>query len=240
MKKGVLGGYFTKFERGLWLCSVTVIILSYLFTGNDRILYMITSLLGITSLIFIAKGNVIGQLLMVVFCILYGVISYSYRYYGEMITYLGMSLPICIVSVITWLRNPFSGKKSEVRVEQLRGKDYALVIPAALLMTGILGWILYALKTENLFFSVLSVFTSGCAVLLCMRRCPFFALAYAANDVVLIALWVLAATENADYLGMVFCFLAFLANDLYSFLSWRRMAGRQSAAEAEPSKSENS
>ena len=40
---------------------------------------MIASLVGVTSLIFIAKGNPIGQALIVVFSLLYGAISYSFR-----------------------------------------------------------------------------------------------------------------------------------------------------------------
>ena len=49
----------------------------------------------------------------------------------------------------------------------------------------------------------------------------------AANDVVLIILWILAAKENTGYLCVVICFVMFLINDLYGFLNWRRMEKRQ-------------
>lgn len=65
------------------------------------------SLIGVTSLIFNAKGNPFGQLLIVVFSILYGAISYSLAYYGEVITYLGMTAPMAVFSLVSWLRNPF-------------------------------------------------------------------------------------------------------------------------------------
>ncbi|MBR7098788.1 MAG: nicotinamide mononucleotide transporter [Clostridia bacterium] len=219
--------YFSKFEIGLWISSVAVIVLSYTLSGNDQWMYMLTSLIGVTSLIFIAKGNVTGQVMMVVFCLLYGVISYSYRYYGEMITYLGMSMPISIVSVVTWMRHPFEGRKSEVKVSSLNWKDYAVICVVGVIATAGFGWLLMLLKTANLIFSILSVFTSVVAVLLSMRRSPLYALGYALNDVVLIVLWLMASAENSDYLGMVFCFLAFLANDLYGFVSWKRMERRQ-------------
>ena len=226
MRKNVLE-YFTKFEIGLWLSSVVVIILSYSLSGNDQWMYMLTSLIGVTSLIFIAKGNVAGQVLMVIFCLLYGVISYSYRYYGEMITYLGMSMPISIASVVTWMRHPFEGRKSEVKVSSLRSKDYLVIGVVGVIATAFFGWLLMLLKTANLIFRILSIFTSVVAVLLSMRRSPVYALGYALNDVVLIVLWLMASADNPDYLGMVFCFLAFLANDLYGFVSWRRMERRQ-------------
>lgn len=52
-------------------------------------------------------------------------------------------------------------------------------------------------------------------------------MAYAANDMVLIALWILASAEDIRYISVVVCFVAFLVNDSYGFVSWRRMELRQ-------------
>ena len=65
---------------------------------------------------------------------------------------------------------------------------------------------------------------------LTFRRSPYFALAYAANDVVLIVLWALAAAENVTYISVIICFVVFLVNDLYGFASWKQMEKRQQNA----------
>ena len=83
---------------------------------------------------------------------------------------------------------------------------------------------------RNILPSTLSVATSFAAVYLTFRRSPYFALAYAANDVVLIVLWILAAREDISYLSVIICFVMFLVNDLYGFVSWKRMEKRQMAA----------
>ena len=72
--------------------------------------------------------------------------------------------------------------------------------------------------------------TSFIAVYLTFRRSPYFALGYAANDVVLIVLWSLAAAENISYISVLICFIMFLINDVYGFFNWRRMQKIQSAA----------
>ena len=54
-----------------------------------------------------------------------------------------------------------------------------------------------------------------------------FTLAYAANDIVLIVLWILASLSDLSYLSVVICFLMFLVNDLYGFVNWKRMQKRQ-------------
>ena len=99
-------------------------------------------------------------------------------------------------------------------------------------VTAAFYFILKALHTANLIPSTVSVATSFLAVYLTFRRSPYYALAYAANDVVLILLWTLAAIEDLSYLSVIICFVMFLANDLYGFLNWRKMQKKQAALEA--------
>lgn len=103
-------------EIALWLSSVLLVITAFFAFDRMNYLSLIASLIGVTSLIFNAKGNPVGQVLMVAFSLLYGIISYSFSYYGEMITYIGMTMPMAVIALVSWLKNPFNGKKSEVKV----------------------------------------------------------------------------------------------------------------------------
>lgn len=219
--------YFTKTEISLWSVSVTLIIAAFLIFDRVNFLTLIASLIGVTSLIFCAKGNPIGQALMIVFGILYGIISFGFAYYGEMITYLGMTMPMAAVSLVSWLKNPYNGNKSEVKVNKLAKREiiFSLILSAA--VTVIFYFILKAFNTANLLPSTFSITTSFFAAYLTFRRSPLFAAAYAVNDLVLIILWSLAAFSDISYLSVTVCFSAFFANDLYGFVSWRRMEKRQ-------------
>ena len=104
MKK--LLNYFTKFEIGLWNSSVLIIVATFIIFEEKDYLTLIASLIGATFLILNAKGNPLGQFLTIVFSLLYGIISYRFDYYGEMITYLCMSMPIATIALISWLKNP--------------------------------------------------------------------------------------------------------------------------------------
>lgn len=164
---------------------------------------------------------------MVVFSLLYGVISYSFSYYGEMITYLGMTMPMAVAALISWLRHPFEGNQSEVQVNRISGREQGLMWGLSVLVTTIFYFILQALGTTNLIPSTISVTTSFLAVYLTFRRSPYYALAYAANDVVLLVLWLYAAAWDRGYFSVAACFGAFLVNDFYGFISWKRMEQRQ-------------
>ncbi len=225
-----LSAYFTKGELVLWASSSALILFSFLLFDRVNFMTLAASLIGTTSLIFNAKGNPIGQALMILFSLLYGVISYTFSYFGEMITYLGMTGPMALFALISWLRNPYKGNHAEVAVNRIGKREYLGLCLATAGVTLGFYFILEHFNTANIIPSTLSVATSFIAVYLTFRRSPYFALAYAANDVVLIVLWTLAAVENISYLSVIICFVMFLVNDLYGFVSWKRMEKRQMAA----------
>ena len=215
----------TKFELGLWVFSLLVVTGSFLIGSTSGYLTLAASLVGVTALIFVSKGDVTGQVLTVVFSILYAVISYTFQYYGEMITYLGMTMPIAIMSVVSWIRNPYSEK--EVKVSHLTKKQFAKVFVLAMIVTLLFYFILRYFETANLMASTISITTSFLASFFMFLRSSAYALSYAANDIVLIVLWTMAAMENISYLPMIVCFVMFFVNDMYGFFNWRRMKERQ-------------
>ncbi len=219
--------YFSKTDIILWTSSVILIIISFCIFDRENFMTLGASLIGVTSLIFSAKGNPFGQMLMVIFSLLYGVISYGFTYYGEMITYLGMTMPMAIFSLISWLKNPYNGNKAEVKVNALTVKENIFMWVLTVIVTFLFYFILKHFETANIIPSTLSVTTSFLAVYLTFRRSPYFAIAYAFNDIILIILWVLATIYDIRYFSVIMCFATFLINDIYGFICWKKMKIRQ-------------
>ena len=219
--------YFSKGERVLWSTSVVFILVSFFIFDRESYMTLVASLIGVTSLIFNAKGNPFGQFLIIVFSVLYGIISFTFAYYGEMITYLGMTAPMALFALISWLKNPYNGNKAEVTVNRISKKEVLFMVLLTALVTVIFYFILDFFHTANLAPITLSVTTSFAGVYLTFRRSPFFALAYAANDTVLIVLWILASMADISYLSVMICCVVFLANDIYGYVNWSKMRKRQ-------------
>ena len=208
----------SKFEWILWIFSLTISGTMCFLSANFSILTLIASLVGVTGLIFVAKGDVLGQILTVVFSITYALISLKCRYFGEAITYIGMTMPIAIMSVISWIRNPYKKGVAEVKVEKLSKKKIVLMIVLSIVVTCIFYYILKFFNTNNLTFSTISITTSFLASYLMLNRSPLYAIAYACNDIILIVLWILP---------MIINFSIFFINDIYGLYSWSKMMKRQ-------------
>lgn len=230
MKKRLFAvlGSFSRAELCLLFGSLLLVTLSFFIFDGKEYLRLVASLVGVIALILCAKGLPVGQIFMITFCVLYTVISYSFSYFGEMITYFCMSLPMAVFSLITWLRNPYEAGRAEVKVGRIGVKERWLLALLSVLVTVAFYVILGYFNTANLLVSTFSVTTSFAAAYLTMRRSPYYALAYTLNDIVLIVLWIMASVCDISYLSVTFCFVAFIANDLYGFFHWLKMQRQQS------------
>lgn len=215
-------GALTRFERWLWVVSLIVVGGSYVVAGEGDWMTLTASLVGVTSLIFLAKGMLIGQILVLIFSLFYGIVSYLNAYYGEVLTYVGMTAPMAVVAMISWAKHPYKDS-GEVEVARVGWRQIVGLLLLSVVVTVAFYYILRSLGTASLWVSTLSVTTSFVAVGLTALRSPYYAVGYALNDVVLIVLWILAAN-----IPMAFCFVMFLVNDIYGFVSWQRMERRQS------------
>lgn len=218
-----------KFDRFLWIFSLCAVIISFLSVQSRDFFTLISSLVGVTSLIFAAKGDVFGLMLMLAFSLVYSFVSFAFGYYGETIIYLCMQFPVCSASLVGWIKNPSGKGRAEVKVGSLKSRHIAVLIPLAAVVTVAFFFILRAFGTSNLTVSTLSVTTSFIALYLMALRIPAYAAAFTVNDIVLIVLWSLACVETLDYLPMVVCFTVFLINDVYSFINWTLRKKRQAA-----------
>ena len=144
-----------------------------------------------------------------------------------MITYVFMTAPMAVMALIQWYKNPYKDT-DEVKVQSITKKQITVMLIFTVLVTFVFYFILKWLENANLIISTLSITTSFLACYLTFLRSPFYALAYAANDIVLIILWVLASLKSPSYIPMIFCFIMFFANDIYGFINWKRMKMQQS------------
>lgn len=217
----------TKREWALWLGSMVIVIMANILAGKVDALTLTATCIGVTSLIFAAQGNVWSPILMTIFCIQYGIISYRFRYWGEMFTYVFMSFPMSVWSIFTWIKNAKNTDDGSVAIRKITKRGVRILILCNIVVTMAFYILLKKLDTPNLIFSTISVVTSFFAASLTMLRSSYYALGYASNDIVLIVLWTLASLENPAYIPVVVNFLIFFLNDVYGFRCWKKREAAQ-------------
>lgn len=221
------------FEKLFLLISLLIIIICF-FLGTDKnILSLVTSILGVITVIFGAKGLVWAPVVNLLYNIVYIILSYTQGFYGEVLIYIFMMTPINIAMIISWLKNKSKEDENIVEVNKLNKKEYILLFGFTLVVAFGFYFILKALNTTALFISTISLIDSFIATYLLYRRCSNYALSYIVNDIILIVLWLYAIRNNGiAYLPMVLSFLVFLVNDIYGLISWKKRERKQNEKES--------
>lgn len=210
---------FTKFEWYLWIGSIIAIVTAHFAAGSSDYASLAVSLVGVTSLIFAARGDPLAPVLFIIFAVIYAIKAYFARYYGEMIIYLAMQLPVSILSLITWIKN-LNKNEHQVKVGRITLRKLIIIFALDIVITVPFYFLLKYFNTANLIPSTISVATSFAALSLMTLRIPQYALAFIFNDIVMIVLWSMALAENIGYISLVVCFSIFLINDAYTFICW--------------------
>lgn len=216
--------YFTSwniFEKIIFIASI-VFILGLGFILKCDWLTTIVAFLGLFSALNQAKGNVLGQFIGVLLAILYSIISYRNRYFGEVIVYLVVILPLYIWGIFSWLKN--RDKKTEkVKQNVISIKEWIMLLIGCIILFVGLYQLLKYFDTSQLFISTLSMIINISATYLLVRRSRYSFIFYIFNAIILLILWGIPVI-NGDYLliPMVFDGILLLINDIYGFKSWAK------------------
>lgn len=209
------------FEILFLLISIIMIILSgIIFKGE--IISVTMSILAVSVAILQAKGKVISQCIGLLVAVLYSIISFKNKYYGEVIIYITLMIPLYILSVISWIKNK-NEKTQTVNKSTIQKKEWIILIFLNLVLFIILYQILKYLNTSQLLISSLSMITSVMATYLIARRSKYSFLFYLLNDIILILLWgIPVITGNFSLIPVLLDPIILFINDVYGFKNWSK------------------
>jgi len=213
---------WTKLEKMLLIGSIIVVSLVGIIFKSD-LLTTICSIVGIITALLLAKGKNLGQIFGLLIVALYSIVSFKNGYYGEVIIYLGIMLPMYIIGIISWLKHQ-NKETNSVEVNKIKAKEWCIVFIVSIVAFTLIYFLLKMFNTNQLIISSLSVIDSLFAVYLGVRRSKYSFYFYVINDLILIALWGIPVIGGSlILLPMVFNPLINLINDLYGIYNWRKL-----------------
>lgn len=225
-------GKWNLFE--ILLLSVSLVVtVTIFFSGREKNPWsLLSSVFGIVCVIFTAKGNPVAQYISILFAVFYSVVSYQSKYYGEMLIYLFLMIPIHVGCIVSWIRSRRSPESAEVKINSLSKREYLLMALADCIVTAAFYFLLRALHTDELLVSTISLVSSVSAAYLMLRRSEYYAVCFIANDLILLVLWGLRVYHyGVSSLPTLITFVVFLINDVYGFFAWKIRRREQNAEE---------
>ena len=216
------------FEKILLIGSILFISLIGLSFHADA-LATLCSMLGVVTVLLLAKGNNYANVLGVFISILYSIVSYRNKYYGEILIYVFLMIPMYTIGIFTWLKHKDKDTDS-VEINTLSKKEWILAsLVFCIMFVGICN-LLKAFDTNALYLSAISVLSNLYAIYLQVRRSRFSFCFYLATDVVLFALWIIPVMKaNYTFIPMILNPVINFINDSYGLYNWRRIERLQNS-----------
>lgn len=213
---------WTKLEKLLLFGSIVLVGFVGIIFKSD-FLTTICSIVGIITALLLAKGKNLGQIFGLLIVVLYSIVSFRNGYYGEVIIYSCIMLPMYIIGIISWVRHQ-NKDTNTVEVNKIKIKEWIIVLVVSIICFIGIYFLLRAFNTNQLFISSLSVIDSLFAIYLGVRRSKYSFYFYVVNDFILILLWgIPVVTGTIILIPMVFNPLINLINDLYGIYNWKKL-----------------
>lgn len=214
------------FEIMLMTLSLLIVLVVGLIFESDMLTIM-TSIVGIICALLLAKGLIIGQFFGIAIVVLYSILSYKNAFYGEMIIYLVIMLPMYIWGIVEWFKHKNQETKS-VQINSIKKKEWLIVSISSIVAFIGFYFLLKVLNTKELIVSTLSVVDNIFAVYLLARRSKYGFVSYIFNDLILIVLWGIPVIQgNLLLLPMLVNPVVNLINDIYGVINWTKMQKQQ-------------
>ena len=224
----------------VFLCLTTLAsILTFALVKNRNWLAFSCSIVGIVSMFFFSKGFVIAPILGVIYDAFYIAVAATQRFWGEVIIFAGIMLPVELASIFNWFKNKNKDNPALVTSNKISKKEWFILGSVIIASTVGLFFVLQALGTNQLVINTLSLAANGAGVYLMFRRNKYYSLAYCIDDLVSIVLWSMAvATAGVQFLPSLVCMISFALIDFYGFVVWTKKdkQAQQQSTKTQPDK----
>ena len=212
---------WTRFEKILCFSSITIVLIAGILSSSN-LLTISCSIMGITCVITQAKGKLISQFIGFILVVLYSILSFQNKYYGEVLIFIFIMMPLFIVGIVSWIRNINKETNTVVKNELSKKEWIVLLIISIILFVG-LYYLLKYFNTQQLLISTLSMITSLFGTYLVARRSKYAFLFYMGNDIILLILWGLPVVNGElGLIPMIFNPIINFINDIYGWKSWNK------------------
>ena len=214
------------YEFTLLVLDILSVIFVFIFFDKSWLSFS-CSLIGCFAILFLAKGYFFAPAVNIVYDILYIILSYTQKYFGEAIIYLTVTMPIELYACFSW-RKSKSKKNNEIVINKLSKKEWIIFTACSISLAVGAFFVLRAIGTDEVFVSTLSFITLAMAGYLVLRKNNYYSLVYSCNDAICAVLWTLTLIKgDTSCLPIAVNFSFNFLIEFYGFFHLRKLAKQQ-------------
>lgn len=204
-----------------WLIIATAVILGVSIYWKDSILGIFAAVTGIWCVILTGKGKLSSFWFGTINTILYAIVAWKARYWGEVMLNLIYYVPMNFVGMYLWSKN-MNNETEEVVKKRLSLKYSILAYACVAIGTIGYGFVLKLMKGTLPFVDSMSTVFSIFAQILCVKRFMEQWVLWIIVDVVTVVMWIYAFINGTGDMATVLMWSIYLLNAIFMLIKWRK------------------
>jgi nicotinamide mononucleotide transporter len=222
-------GYFKDWSlyEKLWLLIFTAINVYLFFAWGDTWIGLTASLTGMLCVVLTAKGRISNYYFGIINVILYAIIAYQNRYYGEVALNILYFLPMSFLGIYYWVKHKNKNKFDTTRVRKIKTSEFLFWIIISIVGIIVYGSFLKSLGGTLPFIDASSTVLSITGMILTVRRATEQWPLWIVEDIIEVGMWIYIFARDGSQVSMIVMWSAYLTNAIYGYYNWRKLEKEQ-------------
>lgn len=207
----------------LWLFIASAIITGLSIYWGDNLMGIVSATTGVICVICTGKGKLSAYVFGAINTLLYAIIAYKARYYGEVMLNAFYYFPLQFYGFYVWSKHMNQDTK-EVKKIRMGSKSRIIMLAAVGAATLLYGLLLKILGGSLPYIDALSTVVSVVAMIISIKMYAEQWLLWIIVDVVTIVMWAFSFIQGQDNIATLLMWVVYLVNAFIMMRKWNREA----------------
>ncbi len=205
----------------LWLLFTCTVITALSIYWNDSIMGIISAVTGIAYVIFAGKGKLSAYFFGLINCVLYAIISFNAKLYGETMLNVIYYIPMQFVGFFVWSKN-ISAETHEVTKRHMRNSGRLLIALTIATATYLYGLLLSYLGDTMPFVDSFTTVASVVAMIVSVGMYSEQWWIWLGVNAVSVYMWWCNFSLGSDNIATLLMWLVYLISGILMLVKWEK------------------
>ena len=204
-----------------WLLLACAVIAGLSIYWGDTLMGIISATTGVACVVCTGKGKLSAYIFGLVNCVLYAIISYKAKLYGETMLNALYYIPMQFVGFYIWSKN-MNSETHEVKKRHMKNSGRVLMVLAIAATTLAYGFLLKYWGDAMPFVDSFTTVSSVVAMIVSVRMFAEQWWIWIAVDVFTVYMWACNFAAGNDNIATLLMWIVYLGNAIIMCIRWER------------------
>ncbi len=206
-----------------WLIVACTTILALSVYWQDTAMGIVSAIAGVACVVCTGKGKLSAYLFGTINTLLYAIISYKARFYGEVMLNALYYFPMQFYGIYVWSKH-MNEETHEVEKKEMQPRRKILLGIIVAGATAVYGFILQTLGGTLPYVDALSTVVSVVAMIISIKMYAEQWILWIVVDVVTVIMWAFAFMQGSDSIATLLMWVVYLVNAFLMYAKWMKEA----------------